>query len=254
MGVDIVDVLRLHSGFLVSELHSHCAALSLGVGAGLVVCVAGAAVAAYLGVDLRAACLCVLVFLQHEEPAAVAEDEAASLRVERNGSPVNVRGARNCVHVVERSVAEADVAVLGPARDSRVKVAVLYRAESLADRLRAACAGCGDAEVASLEAGAYSHFSCGHVAYHLCYGENSHALVALVVVVLHFLFGGVDSADTAADDHADAVGVDVPEVGARVLQSLHCAVYRVLNDDVVAAELLFIEILGRVEVLYPRHD
>ena len=250
MSVDIVDILRLHSGLLVCELHCHRAALALGVGACLVVSVAGAAVAAYLSVDLRAARLSMLVFLKHQQSAAVAEYESASLRVERNGGSVHIGGACDRMHIVERSVAESDVAVLRTSGDRSVKVAVLDGTERLSYRLSAARAGCGNAEVASLEAGADSHLAGSHVAYHLGDGENSHALVALVVVVRHFFLSGVDTADSAADYYADAVWVDVLEVCSGVLESLHCAVHCVLHDDVVAAQLLLIEVLRSVEVLY----
>ena len=65
------------------DLDRSCKSCALGVGSCYVVSVAGVAVAGELGVDLRAARLCVLVFLENEHTCAFAHNKAVAVLVKR---------------------------------------------------------------------------------------------------------------------------------------------------------------------------
>ena len=126
-----------------------------GGGDGDVVGVARQAVADHLGVDLRAARLGVLVFLEHDDAGALAHDEAVAVLVvgarglRRASSLKPVESARQAQ---KPAIAEAVDRRFGAARHHHVGVAERDQAAGVADRVRAGRAGRDDGVVRTLEA------------------------------------------------------------------------------------------------------
>ena len=99
VGVDVIDVGRLHPGLAQRHAHREFGALAFGMRRGDVVGIAREAVADDLGIDLRATRLGVLVFLEHDDPGAFAHHEAVAVLVIRSA-----RLGRTIVHAhVERA-------------------------------------------------------------------------------------------------------------------------------------------------------
>ena len=88
VGVDVVDVGGANAGALERRRHAAVGAVAVLGRRGDVVGVARQAVADDLGIDLGAARLGVLVFLEHDDAGALAHDEAVAVLV------VGARGAR----------------------------------------------------------------------------------------------------------------------------------------------------------------
>ncbi len=216
--------------------------------------VTGRTVAAYLRVDFRPACLGVLILFKDEYPAALSENKTASFRVERYGSPVHICGACYRVHIVERSKAEADIAVLRAARYRRVEITVLDGAEGFANRLRSACTCRGNAHIASFKAHAYRHLARRHISYHFGDGKHRHLFVSFVMICQQFLLGGVNAADSASYYRSHAKGVEILKIRTRVRERFHRAVHSILNDNVAAPLFLFVKIFRRVKVFHPRNN
>ena len=81
VGVDIIDVARLHPRLPQRHAHRQFGALAFGVRRGDVIGVARQAVADDFGIDFRAARLGVLIFLEHHHARALAHDEAVAVLV-----------------------------------------------------------------------------------------------------------------------------------------------------------------------------
>ena len=79
--VDVVDIGRRDAGALHRGAHAAEGAIAVRRRRGDVIGVAGQAVADHFGVDLRAALLGVLVFLEHHDAGALAHHEAVAILV-----------------------------------------------------------------------------------------------------------------------------------------------------------------------------
>ena len=110
---------------------------------GHVIGVAGKAVADHFGVDLRAARLRMLVFLEHHHPRALAHHEAVAGFVVRpagfRGFVVEVGAERACLRE-PRDADRADRAFRAP-REHDVGIVVADHPRGIADRMRARRAG-----------------------------------------------------------------------------------------------------------------
>ncbi len=83
MKIDIIDILRLHSGIAQGILHHQTCAQPLGVGSSDVVSIGAEAAACHLGIDFRTAGLCVLKLFEHKGCGALADYEAVARAAER---------------------------------------------------------------------------------------------------------------------------------------------------------------------------
>ena len=81
-------------------------------------------------------------------------------------------------------------------------------------------------------------------------GVELRAVFLVAGIVSGFFFEGVDTADTYAENHADAVLVDGFEVPAAVVDGFHGSHERILLVEVHLAGLLAVDEVSGLEVLH----
>ena len=99
MHVDVVDILRLHSGILEGVLHNEFCAETLGMSGCDVISVCAHAASGHLCIDMCAASFCVFKLFEHEGCRAFADYEAIAASAEgtRSLGRLVVEGGK-CLH------------------------------------------------------------------------------------------------------------------------------------------------------------
>ncbi len=158
-------LVRAHAGALERHLHAAEGAVAVLGRRGDVVGVAGHAVADDLGVDLRAALLGVLEFLEHDDAGALAHDEAVAVLVPRPRRLLRrvVEAASTGARGGEAGDAEPADRRLGAAGDHHVGIVPHDHPRRVADRVRAGGAGGDHRMVGPLEAVADRDMAAGEV-------------------------------------------------------------------------------------------
>jgi len=144
--VDIVDVGRGHPRLAQRHAHRQLRALALRMRRGDVIGVARQTVTDYLGIDLRAARLGVLIFLEHDHPRALAHHEAVTVLVIGAAGLFGavVHAAVERARLREARHAERIDRALRTARQHDVGVVVADHPRRVADRMRTGRTGGDD--------------------------------------------------------------------------------------------------------------
>ena len=250
VGVDVADLPRTEAGVVEGQAHRPGAALSLGSHVGDVVGVGGEAESAELAVDLGPPAAGVLVLLQDQGPRPFAEDEAGSVGVEGPARPLRLVVAhRQGPGRGEAGHGQGRDGGLGAAGDHDVGVAVLDLAPRLADGVSRRGTG-GDGGVVGAPG---AKLDGDHPRRHVAddHGDEEGAQAPRTAVAEHgvLVLEGGDAADAGAEDDAHALGLQAVHVEAGVGEGLGGRIHAVLDESVVAANLLAVEAGLGVEVL-----
>ena len=252
MCVDVADLVGLQAPILHRQLHGVPCASAVRRGGGDVVRVRGHAVAHDLGVHLRAAPLGVLPLLEDQHGGAVAHDEPVAILVERAARGLRVVVAlRQRLHVGEARDGERRDRRLRAARDHEVGFVVADQIECVAHAVGGRRARRHGAVVGPLRSVAHRDERRSDVRHVHRHEERRHPTRPLLEQGATVLLEGLEAARAGADEHAGAPQVQlIPIVHeARVGHRLLRCADRELREQVVAADFLLVQELGRVEAL-----
>ena len=148
--VHIVNVLGIQSRVAERKTHGSRRAGTILQGRGNVVCITGRTVTGQLGINLCAALLRVLQFLEHQNARALADYKAVPLKIEGNRSALRVlrRIERRELH--EARNPDRGDARLRAARQHDIRVAADNGAKGLTDVVCAGCTGRHNVDVLAL--------------------------------------------------------------------------------------------------------
>lgn len=152
------------------------------------------------------------------------------------------------LHIVKTGNREADNGRFAAPRQTGVQIAVLDVAECFADGVAAGGAGGNRGVVDTLKTGADGNGAGAHVGDHLRNVEHADPSGTLFQKLGELCVGGVETADAAAHDDADAVGVQIFKLGAAVLHCLQCGIHRILGEGVGAAKFFLIKAAQGIEI------
>ena len=249
MGIDVVDLGRVHFSTAQRGLHAAHRAFALGRRRGDVVGVGVGPVADHLGVDGGAVALGKLQFFQDDDARTLGHDEAVPVLVE------GAAGLGGCVvpgghraHGDEPAQSERGQRRLCAAGDHRVLVAQPNGPKCFADGVRAGRAGAGGRVVEALGAVADRDLPRRQVPQQFGNEERRDALQAGVQKVDVVFFDAGQPADADADDAADQIfvvgGNGDPGFLHRHLRRGHA----VLDEEVHLLDFFFFDEVGRGEV------
>ena len=203
------DVLRVFLAVLEGHLDGVGRAAAVRGRGAEVIGIRADAVADEFGVDFRTAFFGVFEFLDDDDAGAFAHDEAVAVFIEGAGSAfgIVVAGAER-LHVGETAEAHRQDGGFGTAADEAVGIAEFDDAPGLADVVVGGGAGGDDDHVRSREAEFHGNDAAGDVGDHHRDGERRNALRPLGHEGRVLAFEGGESADAAADHHAETAGID----------------------------------------------
>src|SRR5512132_53012 len=257
MSIDVLDVFGLQSRVLQRSLHRALRALAVRGGGGQVVSIAGGAIADDLGVDLRATLKGVLQFFENHYPRSFAHYESIASGVERTRRSLRaVVPLRQGLHVGESADRHGSHCRLGATRDHDICVAVLDRSERITYRVSTGRASRYSGIVWPFRIEQHRDDAGGDIGDEHWDEEGRDLSNPALPVDVVLFFEALEAPDTAADDDANAVGVDpITAVGqARVRHGLPGAGDRVLGVLVRAFRLLALHVVERVEPLHLRSE
>ena len=250
MRIDIIHLLRSNSGILAGELHRMGRPFPLRVWAGDVIGIPRCTIADNFRIDPCTPCLGVLIFLQHQHRAAFPHDKTAPLPIKWDRGPVRVRRMGQRFHVVEPGNGKFRNRRFRPAGYTSVQIAVPDCMESLTHRVGGGRTSRHRGVIDPLKAIPHGDRTSRHIDDHHRDKKYRDPAAALFQEAGIFLLDGLEPADPAACDHADAVRVQILEPGAAVLHCLDGSRDCILIITVGTAQLLLLEIIQRVEVLH----
>ena len=253
VGVDIVDVARLHPRLLERHPHRDLGALALGMRRGDVIGVARQAVADDLGIDFRAACLGVLIFLEHHHARALAHDKAVAALV--------VGAAGLLRPVVEAHVERARLGEtrdperidrsLGAPRKHDVGVVILDHPRRVADRMRPGRASGNDRVVGTHQPVFDADLPADQIDQPAMDKVRADAAGTLFGKDQRFALNPREAADPRADRATGAkLGLFVHLGQPGVLERLAGSVDAIDDERVDLALNLVIDALARVEAVF----
>ena len=250
--VHVVDLVGGDSGLGDGVAHRLFGALAFGVGGREVVCVRRASAADDFAVDLGAAGLCVFVLLKDERTGSFADDESVAVLVERTRSVLRVVVAgREGLHRVEAADTGFIDRSLGTAGHHDGGFAPADVVERVDQAVVGRGAGRHGAVVGAHETVFHGDESRRDVRDHAGDEEwakpRRHSSLGIAQTFVEERF---QTTDTRAPDHARLLQVDLLQIERRVLHGLRGGDERILGEEVVLANLLAVEVLRGVVVLY----
>ena len=249
MGID-VDPLALPIARFRQRLHhGSCAALGFRVGGGDVVGIAGGAVATDLAVDFRTPGLGVLVFFQHQRTGALTDDKAAPTGIEGQGSGVGILRRGQGLHVDKARNAHGDDGGFRAAGNHCVCIAVTDEPQSLADGVRAGCAGGDSRQGRALAVVANGDHARGHIGDHHGHAQRTDPVRAPAFQLADLGGHGVQAADAGAEVHRNPLGSHGANHTA-FLHGLHRRAHGVLGEAVRAQGFALFHIGQGIKILY----
>ena len=212
-----------------------------------VVSVACGAVAAEFSVDLSSSRLRVFVFFKDHRAGALADDESASVLMERQAGPVHIVGLVQRAHLDEAGNAGSGDRSLSTAGDHHVSVSVADRSQCLSQGVGpgSACGYCRQSR--SLHAVADRDGSRAHVGDHHRDEVRRYESGAFGQILLEYILECGDAADTGAEIYAGPLRIEMA-FDAAVLDRLDGSRQTHLHVAVGSADLGLVHVLFRIEV------
>jgi hypothetical protein len=248
--IDVVDLRGGHARVLQRVQHRAASTIAVFRRRRDVMGVGRHAVAGKFAIDPRAARLGVLVLLERHDAGALAQHEAVAVAVPgpaRRGRIV-VAG-RQRARSAEAADAERADGRFGATRQHHVGIAVLDQPRGLADAVVRGRAGSDRREVRTLVAVVDRHQAGDHVDDRARHEERADFAQAAAEIRACRVLDHRQPADAGADAHANAFLVAGVVLEARVAHRFHGRDQAVVDEGVVAAGLLRVQVLADVEVL-----
>ena len=217
--------------------------------------VAGVAVAGHLAVNLGAAGLGVLQFLEDEDGGTVTHDESGAVAVEGEGCVFRILGPGKRLGIGKTGDSQRDGGILGTARDDGIGISVTDGAVGFADGIRAGCTGRYDIHTGTLGVMRNGNLAGGDIGNHGGDEQRGNPLTGRILD--HFgrltVLGG-KTADTRTYINAQAERVDIGVFALRlqagVVHGLVGRRHSVLGEKVLFADKRFVHsVLLRVKIL-----
>src|SRR5712691_3447284 len=239
VGVDVVDVVRRNLRVIERQLHGARSASAVFRRRGHVVGVGRKSVAGELTIDLRAAFLRVFELFHNSNACAFADDETVTVAIKRSGRALGfVVALAERFHRGKTGETQLDDRSFGTAGDKNIGVAELNHAPRFADGVIGSRTSGDDAHVRAAQSEFHRDNAAGHVADEHRNGERGDALRPFVHQRAELVFERFQSADAAADDHAETVAINALEIDAAVLDRHLGRGHGQLSETIRATDVL----------------
>src|SRR5438270_11688295 len=218
VGVNVIDIARRNFRVLERQLHGPRGASAILRRRSHVIGVRRKSVASELAINFRAALLSVFKLFYNGNAGAFAYDETVTGAIERAR-----RALRLVIALAERfhrgktGETKFDDRRFGTAGHKNIGVAEFNHAPRFADRVIGSRTSGDDAHIRAAQSEFHRDNTAGHVADEHWNGEGGHALRPFVHQRAELVFQRFQSADAAADDHAEAIAIDLLQVETAVL-------------------------------------
>ena len=251
MCIDIVDILRAESRIVEGVLHALRLIFAMRRRARNVIAVGVGAVADEFGVDVCAACLCVLKCLKHDKPCSLAHDKPRTVLVKRArrmcGIIVVIR--TESLHRRKSCTRRLGDACLRAARDHDIRIAALHDTERIADAVRARRTCCHDAGHGTVQTVVDRDLPRRHVGNHHRDKEGADTLGTLVKKALIGAVHRLNAADARTDIRTDTVTILAVKVKPRIRNRHTCRHNGKLGIAIHALCLFFVNVTIDAKVL-----
>ena len=228
VGIDIINLFRLHACFLHGQFHSHSGTFAVLCRGSNVVCVAGCAISHKFRVDFRASCFRMLQLFQNNNSGTLAQHESVSVLIKRTGSVFRIICCGKRRQGCKSRDSCRTYRSLCTAGYHYVRVSVLDGAERVSDAMRTGSTGCYHVCTFSFQAKLNGNISCRHVGNHQRNHQRIHLIRSLcqdlLIVCLHTL----QTSDTGAHNNAAAERIFIFHVQSRIFESLFRRSNRIL--------------------------
>ena len=186
---------------------------------------------------------------ENQRAGAFAHHEAVALFVERPRGVVRVVVApRKRSHIAETGQRAVANRRFGAAGDHRVGLAVLQEVESEAQRVRRRRAGRNRRSIRALRSGANRNVAGGHVRDHHRNQKGADAIRAFFDQLAEFALPRRQTANAAADDHANALGVGLVNLETGLSQRFVGRHDRQMDETIHPARFLTVNVVFDIEV------
>src|SRR6266436_6441555 len=256
VGVDVVDVVRRNLRVIERQLHGPRGASAVFRRRGHVVGVGGKSVAGELTIDLRAAFLPVFELFDNGNARAFADDETVTVAIEWARRALRfVVALAERFHCGKSGETKFDDRSFGTAGDKNIGVAEFNHAPRFTDGVIGRRTGGDDAHVRATQSEFHRDNAAGHVADEHRNGEGGDALRSFVHQHTELVLERFQSADAAADNHAEAVPIHFLEIDAAVLDRHLRSGHGQLNKTIRPPDVFgVVEKILRIEVAHLTAD
>src|SRR5438128_5229483 len=238
VGVNVIDVVRRNLRVIERQLHGARSASAILRRRGHVIGVRRKSVAGKLAIDFRSALLRVFELFHNGNSSAFTYDETVTIAIERAR-----RALRFVVALAERfhrrktGQTKFDDRRFGTAGHKNIGVAEFNHAPRFADGVIGSRTSGDDAHVGAAQSEFHRDNAAGHVADEHWNSEGGDALRPFVHQCAELVFERFQSADPAADDHAEAVVVYFFQIDAAVLDRHLGRGHGQLNETIRAPDV-----------------
>src|SRR6266404_4763676 len=252
VGVDVIDVAGRDLRVIQRLLHGARRASAVFRRGGHVVGIRRKSVAGELTIYLRAAFLRVFELFDNGNARAFADDETVTVAIEWARRALRfVVPPTERFHCGKSGETKFDDRSFGTAGDKNIGVAEFNHAPRFADGVIGRRASGDDAHVRAAQSEFHRDNAAGHVADEHRNGESGDALRPFVHQHAKLVFERFQSADAAADNHAEAVPIHFLEVEPAVLNRHLRSGHRQLNETIRAPDVFdVVEKVFWIEVAY----
>src|SRR5205814_312629 len=238
VGVNVIDVAGRDLRVIQRLLHGPRGASAVFRRGGHVVGIRRKSVAGELTINLRAALLRVFELFDNGNARALADDETVTVAIEWARRALRfVVALAERFHCGKSGETKFDDRSFGTAGDKNIGVAEFNHAPRFADGVIGRRASGDDAHVRAAESEFHRDNAAGHVADEHRNGESGDALRSFVHQHAKLVFERFQSADAAADDHADAIAIDLLQVDAAILDRHLGGSHGQLNETICAPDV-----------------
>src|ERR1700736_332940 len=252
VSIDVIDVAWRNLRVIERQLHGARGPSAVFRRRGHVVGVGRKSVAGELTINFRAALLRMFKFFDNGDARAFADDETVTVAIKRARRALGfVIALAERFHRGKAGETQFDDRRFGTAGDKNIGVAELNHAPRFADGIVGSRTSGDDAHVGTAQTELHRDNAAGHVADQHRNGKSGHALRPFVHQDAELVFERFQSADAAADDHAEAIAVHLLQVEAAVLDRHLSRGHSQLNETIGAPDVFGVlkEIL-RIEVAH----
>src|SRR5437762_6174480 len=252
VGFDVIDVAGRDLCVIERQLHGAGGASAVFRWRGHVIGVRRKPVAGELTINFRAALLRMFELFDNRNARAFADYETVTVAIERAGRALGfVVALAERFHRGKSGETKFDDRSFGTAGDKNVGVAELNHAPRFADGVIGRRTGGDDAHVRAAQSELHRDNAAGHVADQHRNGESGDALRSFVHQNAELIFQRFQSADAAADDHAEAIAIDLFQIDAAVLDRHLGRAHGQLNETICAPDVFGVfEKVFWIEVAY----
>src|SRR5438477_1371968 len=218
VGVDVIDVAGRDLRVIERQLHGAGGASAVFRRRGHVMGVRRKPVAGELTINFRAALLRMFELFDNRNARAFADYETVTVAIERAGRALGfIVALAERFHRGKSGETKFEDRSFGIAGDKNIGVAELNHAPRFADGVIGRRTGGDDAHVRAAQSEFHRDNAAGHVADEHRNGEGGDALRSFVHQHAKLVLERFQSADAAADNHAEAVPIHFLEIDAAVL-------------------------------------